>query len=78
MEYRSGAIGSLIFVVCALSGCAALSLFSSTHHHNHVSPELEQRLQVVEERAAMLESRLAALEGIPVEHSFPVLPVPSP
>ncbi|MDQ3329996.1 MAG: hypothetical protein M3552_04995 [Planctomycetota bacterium] len=50
------------FGVCAVSGCAALSLFSQTHTHTHThgSPEMEQRLQTLELRIAGLESRLAA------------------
>jgi hypothetical protein len=64
-------------ILCAISGCAALSLFSQTHHHTHTysSPELEQRLQALEVRTAELESKLAAL-GVPATEFVPVLPSP--
>jgi hypothetical protein len=64
-------------VLCAISGCAALSLFSQTHHHTHTysTPELEQRLQALEVRTAEMESKLAAL-GVPSNEFVPVLPSP--
>src|SRR5690606_9774449 len=49
-----------------ISGCAALSLFSDTHHYVHGTPEIEQRLHSLEQRVAALESRLAAWEAATV------------
>lgn len=65
--------------VCAVSGCAALSLFSQTHTHTHThgTPEMEQRLQTLEMRIAGLESRLSAYESVPTDQLVPVLPAPS-
>jgi uncharacterized protein YceH (UPF0502 family) len=66
--------GLLLF---AISGCAALSLFSDTHHHTYSSPELEQRLQALELRTAELESKLAACQAVPAEQFLPTLPGPN-
>ena len=78
MKSRPIVLTAVTAAACAASGCAALSLFSQTHEHthHHGTPEIETRLRVLEERAATLEARLAALEGVPIGEPIPVLPAP--
>lgn len=41
---------------CVMTGCAALSLFSTTHqHHYEASDELQQRVESLEHRVMALE-----------------------
>jgi len=48
---RWRAIAVLILTALPTSGCAALSLFSTTHeHHYEPSPEVERRLSALEQR----------------------------
>ena len=75
---RRRSLAAVASVVCAASGCAALSLFSDTHHHQHGSPDLDRRVVELERRAAALEAQLATLTGMPAGAAAPVLPAPPP
>lgn len=48
------------------TGCAALSLFTTTHeHHYENNPALEQRVEALEQRLAHMEHQGAASLTLP-------------
>ena len=56
--FRRAAWLALLLSVATSSGCAALSLFSTTHeHHYETSPALERRLEAVEQRLSAIEQK---------------------
>jgi hypothetical protein len=53
---RFPTIALIAFVASTTNGCAALSLFSSTHEHHYDSnPEIERRLTTLEQKFSALE-----------------------
>jgi len=53
---RFRTIAVMAFVAITMNGCAALSLFSSTHEHHYDSnPEIERRLTALEQKFSAFE-----------------------
>lgn len=65
---------ALLLLTACCPGCAALSLFSTTHeHHYENNPEVNQRLSMLEAR---LEAMDKAMFSPPAETNGPVVAPP--